>query len=350
MTVPTFLILFVDIRGFTNWSERTEVAPRITEFLGKFEGDLLECFPDETIKTLGDGALIFRALDAERDPSALLSELLEKIKSADAIFDKRCGAFATSAGVGTGLHLGWGVVRGAASYLNPERKDVVGHNVNKAARLCAIARPRGIALDAEDFPEVDQKRFTRQRRKLEGIGPTQVWVTEAIASRSIPREEFEACPEVHVAGVCIREQQGELQVLIARRSPRRQLFPGLIAGCGGQLLRGERFEDGVARHHRAELGLTVTPHADIYCHYVIREPEVHVIPGVRMLCEAKKKPRKPPPDRYAEVKFVSLAEFRTLPEANFIPGLRSESLKLIDQFVRKQKAASKRKSRRAPTK
>jgi hypothetical protein len=53
-----------------------------------------------------------------------------------------------------------------------------------------------------------------------------------------PREIERKLVEVHVAGACIRlspaSEHGEefLQVLVAKRKPSRELYPGLLEGCG----------------------------------------------------------------------------------------------------------------------
>ena len=38
--------------------------------------------------------------------------------------------------------------------------DYIGSNINRASRLCDMARPFGIVIDAEDFSEMKKKIFT----------------------------------------------------------------------------------------------------------------------------------------------------------------------------------------------
>ncbi|MGB7533284.1 MAG: hypothetical protein WA977_09995 [Halobacteriota archaeon] len=76
--------------------------------------------------------------------------------------------------------------------------------------------------------------FVKEVRKLEGIvDDVNVWVTNEIASQFIPREKVRETPEVHVAGLCIKNENDKITALIARRNKDRALFPGLYEGCGG---------------------------------------------------------------------------------------------------------------------
>src|SRR5690242_5247508 len=53
----------------------------------------------------------------------------------------------------TNMMLGWGVTRGHIIKTQVESgTDYLGHHINKAARLCELARPRGVVVDRDDFP------------------------------------------------------------------------------------------------------------------------------------------------------------------------------------------------------
>jgi len=47
------------------------------------------------------------------------------------------------------------------------------------------------------------------------------------ATQFIPREKKRGCPEVHVAGVCVKRENNDISVLIAKRNSDRTLFPDL---------------------------------------------------------------------------------------------------------------------------
>ena len=62
----------------------------------------------------------------------------------------------------------------------------------------------------------------------------------------VDRELYRGTPEVHVAGVCVRRSNdGRTEILVVRRGESRSLYPGMLSGVGGQVLRGESFEEAV---------------------------------------------------------------------------------------------------------
>ena len=188
------IVLFVDIRGFTSWSSDIEAFEHIDEFISSFSETINKVFPDDwSVKMLGDGAMVLKELpEAEGDSdikgkkskhTRLLSQILGKIDKVESLFNKLCQSFSLY-GYRTDLPLGWGLVRGIAKRVNG---DFVGANINKCSRLCHIARPFGIVIDSDDFPEIPKKspyNFLKQVRRLEGIAnEVDVWVTEEIATK-----------------------------------------------------------------------------------------------------------------------------------------------------------------------
>ncbi|HJT76197.1 MAG TPA: NUDIX domain-containing protein [Gemmataceae bacterium] len=327
------LVLFTDIRGFTNWSEANEVFANLTAFVPQFLELVKGHFPGCLVKGLGDGAMIVREIEPDLDAAAVLRETLATMEQMDEGFRVLCRGFADRFGQETDLRLGWGVVRGAVKKI---RNDYVGHNVNKAARLCDQARPWGVVIDRDDFPDVTATRrytFYGQTRRLAGLTrDVNVWVTEEIGSQFITRERLRETPEVHVAGLCIDVSSRKgLLLLLAKRVERRRLFGGLIEGCGGQLARSESFAEGVARHFRLEMGIEVRVLTDIHCFYEIREPNEPLIPGIRFLCErvGDKDPRSV---NHEWVRWVAEKDFRNMPANEFIPGLKDQWIELLDKY------------------
>lgn len=145
------------------------------------------------------------------------------------------------------------------------------------------------------------------------------------------RETYLECPEVHVAGVCVRGAGPDRHVLLCRRSADRALFPGLWEGCGGQLRRGETFAQGVERHYQNELGITVTALAGVCCIYQIDEP---VIPGVRLLCLYQG--GEPTSLNHSEIRWTRLSEVLAMPWEAFVPGLQNQ----IGALTRQEAALS----------
>jgi class 3 adenylate cyclase len=331
------LVLFTDARGFTSWANNPEVFARLDRFSRAFTEALRRAFPEKRyfLKGLGDGAMIVRELKGEVDSAALLRETLPLLAQVEEEFARACVDFAHQIGHRANLNLGWGAVRGPVQRLN-DPVDYVGPNVNKAARLCGIARPFGIVIDRDDFPDAPQSgdlQFFPQSRRLTGIvDEVDVWVTREIATGFLTREKLRTSPEVHIAGQCIdTSKRRGLRILIAKRAPWRRLFRGLYEGCGGQLEASETFMDGVRRHFRLEMNMDVKVLEDIHCFYVIREPEEKLIPGIRFLCE-RVGDEEPHSDNHSEVRWVSEKEFRSIPADQFVPGLKEQVIDLLARY------------------
>jgi class 3 adenylate cyclase/ADP-ribose pyrophosphatase YjhB (NUDIX family) len=334
------LVVFVDIRDFTGWSDTPEVFSNLEIFVGRFNNIIQSKFNDfNLIKELGDGAMMVKELQqVELDPismTSLLSKTLETIRATDEDFAACCKKFQEEVGHETNLHLGWGIVRGKLRKIGT---DYVGSNVNKCARLCDEARPFGVMVDKIDFstlPESSPFHFFSQTRKLSGLQEAQVWVTPEIKEEFLPREKLRERPEVHVAGTCVeRTAKGSIRLLIPRRISRRSLVPGKYEGCGGQLAENETFDEGVARHFRKEMGIEIRVLTGLHCFYVIREPNEPVIPGIRFLCE-QTDDRSPSSIRHTEVKWVSESDFRKIPSDEFVGSLKDEVLMLLQTYKKK---------------
>jgi class 3 adenylate cyclase/ADP-ribose pyrophosphatase YjhB (NUDIX family) len=328
------LVIFVDVRGFTRWSDTPEVFSNLETFISTFQKIIRSRFDKANlIKELGDGAMIVRELgEGDIDPTEILKETLGAIKATNDQFSDFCKRFEKEVGHATSLNLGWGVVRGK---LRRIARDYVGSNVNKGSRLCDSARPHGIVIDYYDFkdiPESSPFHFFMQTRKLSGLQEAVVWVTPEIKDEFLPREKLRERPEVHVAGTCIEQTtKGDVRILIAKRIPQREMYGGKYEGCGGQLAENETFVEGVARHFRKEMGIEVRALCDLHRFYVIRLPNTPVIPGIRFLCE-QIDDRAPTSIRHTEVKWVTETEFRRIPAEEFVGDLRSEVLELLKDY------------------
>ena len=92
--------------------------------------------------------------------------------------------------------------------------------------------------------------------------------------------------EMHVAGACIRETGGRLEMLALHRAPTRTLFPGHWEGIGGQVGPGESLEDAVARHLIDEARLAGNIMGPVATYVIDPGPSsgaAELIPGVRFL-------------------------------------------------------------------
>ena len=330
------IVLFADIRGFTRWSEGIEAFQYIDKFISDFYKILDEHFPGTYLKKLGDGAMIVEQI--ERDVTseslvAILEENLDKIKQVENEFGELCNVFSELRGYSTELRLGWGVVRGVVKTLDRDQ-DFIGANINKCARLCGIARPFGIVIERDDFPNLPQDlqyNFVKQIRKLEGIvDDVNVWATNEISTQLIPREKIRETPEVHVAGLCVKIEDGEPKALIARRNPNRKLFPGVYEGCGGQLAYSESFIEGVKRHFGLEMNIHVDVVESIHKFYEIIESDEPLIPGIKFLCIYKR--GAPKSKNHSEIRWVTEEELKLIHPNEFIPGLKDDFIDFIGTF------------------
>lgn len=336
------LIVFVDIRGFTTWSENTQVFEHSPDFIGDFYDQLLSRFPGHEwfLKTLGDGAVLVRELTTgspDHDFSRDLESILTSIHAVTADFSVKCGVFARTYGQKTNLSLGWGISRGTVNkIMTPSGSpDYLGPDLNKAARLCDIARPFGVVIDSDDFmdkPSVPDFEFHPQERFIKSLsGPVSVWVTREIALAFHPREELREVPEVHVAGFCVKGSGSSRKVLLSRRNKARRIYPGLYEGCGGQLRQGESFSDGVKRHYRTELGLEVEVYGDINRTYEIRTPGSSLIPGIAFLCSYVS--GTPTSNNHDEFVWKTLAEIDSMDEKLFITDVKGEIKEFISRLT-----------------
>jgi len=103
------------------------------------------------------------------------------------------------------------------------------------------------------------------------------------------REERQERLEVHVASVCVRVVKGRPQVLVARRTTERSLFPGKWECGGGMVRRGEGFDAGIQRQIFEEFGLEIerVRVLEVYEIPLPKNRRQPIIPGVRFLCVAK---------------------------------------------------------------
>ena len=188
------LIIFVDIRGFTTWSEKVGNSAFLDVFVEHWYKILgKNFFKSSLIKHLGDGAMIIQEITEKTTAKllkSLIAETMKKINTCSEEFSRLCKKFSEEEGTKIPLILGWGVAKGPIKRING---DYIGADINKCARYCDIARPFGIVIDADDFqrlpalPKNPAMDFSKQTRLLMGIQEeAEVWVTKEIAQQFIP--------------------------------------------------------------------------------------------------------------------------------------------------------------------
>jgi class 3 adenylate cyclase/isopentenyldiphosphate isomerase len=339
MTTTHVITVFLDIRGFTQWSENTKANLYMKDFIGKFYQFIGEEFSGFYQKKLGDGMMLVKEMSSPPNLGMAQQEILDilnKIDSSDKWFSQVCIDFGKDYAFKIDLSLGWGIVRGDVNRVEDEGKlaDYLGADINRAARLCGIARPYGIVIDKNSFYDLPQeisKRFYEEAYRLKGIAePVEVYVTSSIRESLFPREEKKETPEIHVAGSCFKLENDQIKVLLAKRNPDRKLYPGCYEGCGGQLARNETFIEGVKRHYLKEMGIEIEVKQDCHVFHEIHSPEEPLIPGIRFLCEYKS--GNPKSQRHTEIKWCSISELEAMEDSLFPPGFRKQTCDLVNQY------------------
>ena len=146
------------------------------------------------------------------------------------------------------------------------------------------------------------------------------------------------CIEVHAAGICFRETDYDIEVLIARRKESKELYPGKWECGGGQVKMGENFEEAVKRKMKEELGVIVDS-VLVFGTYEIETPQLpqKKIPGIKFICFFKEYVN----GKYPEIKEEAFSEWKwqsinDLSGIDFIPGIKEE-IHIAWEFYSKNK-------------
>jgi class 3 adenylate cyclase len=181
------LVLIYDIRGFTAASRRVS-----THDLGAFATgahrailDLFAAHPPTFVKHLGDGHLLLWETTDPPD-AALVADVVAGAGRARTAF---AAYIAGRAAVGDDLprRVGVGVAYGEVSRAD----DYYGVALNLASRLQNLARPEGLALDAQTFTVAASRdaalrqTLRRARVRLKGLGSTVVWLDRPFSWRRV---------------------------------------------------------------------------------------------------------------------------------------------------------------------
>lgn len=150
----------------------------------------------------------------------------------------------------------------------------------------------------------------------------------------VTREHQRRTVETHVAGICIKEEKNQMYILIARRKNTRKLYPGLYEGCGGQLIQGELFTDGVRRHYKCEMGVSVDVMQDIHRFYYISPENEPTIPGIVFLC--KYRSGEPNSENHTDIRWITIDELKNMSDTLFIPGIKNEITTLTEEYEKKK--------------
>jgi 8-oxo-dGTP pyrophosphatase MutT (NUDIX family) len=157
------------------------------------------------------------------------------------------------------------------------------------------------------------------------------------------RETKQHCIEVHVAGICLRETEYDIEVLIAKRRENKELYPGKWECGSGQVKEGENFEEAIKRKIKEELGVIVE-RVLVFGTYEIKTPQLpqKKIPGIKFVCFLKgyvngKEPQIKE-DAFSDWKWQSI---NNLSGTDFIPGIKDE-INTAWEFYSKNKNLAKK--------
>jgi class 3 adenylate cyclase len=174
-------VLFLDVRGFTNVSERLQ-PPQVLELLNEYFHivvDKVQVHGGSVNKFIGDAAMCIwgapRPLD--RPEYAAVTCALEIQAAARALSDQRRAAGLVSVGIGIGINAGEAVAGnlGAAQRLE---YTVIGDTVNLAQRLESQAREGEILISQTVYDRIASQIEVRPREavRLKGRSrPVALW-------------------------------------------------------------------------------------------------------------------------------------------------------------------------------
>jgi class 3 adenylate cyclase len=168
---PSAIIVFVDIRGFSQWSREIDSHESTLSLIEKFQSIIKNNFKSYYDKPLGDGTMLVKEFPNYTE-TAIRNEIDKICKLAikcENEFHRLTKDIAREYGNPTSMDLGWGITRGMViKQIKDGKTDYLGHNVNKAARLCDLARPKGIVIDREDF--TSEPKSYRTIPECSGLG------------------------------------------------------------------------------------------------------------------------------------------------------------------------------------
>jgi 8-oxo-dGTP diphosphatase len=136
------------------------------------------------------------------------------------------------------------------------------------------------------------------------------------------REEIPHEIEVHVASIIFRKTNGIVEVLIAKRSPKRALYPSKWECGGGQVFAGESFQEALKRQVKEEFNCTITL-VGILGPYEIESPTLpqKKISGIKFACIIESGEPQVASEEHTECRWITLDK---LDDYDFIGTLKED--------------------------
>jgi molybdenum cofactor biosynthesis enzyme MoaA len=278
-------IIFIDIRGFSKAStEVTDFNLLVKKFINDYYESITNNFQNDFIKYMGDGAMIISELT---DISQILERCYNIINDFSSIIKKYVELTNSS------LSLGFGITKGFVQEIeNPLSnkhlvlRDYVNNKINLASRLCYHARPNGIIILNESFPdpipEPYSKSFTstifKKIKGFESKDEIRCWIdNNVIPSETDVTEVLKIDSEFHVTGFCFFDDE----LLLHKRPVGKEIAPLKWAGPGGKINSKMSFEEGLKIKFKEITGLNIKEITLLDTYFI----DDQKIPGIIYYCE-----------------------------------------------------------------
>lgn len=142
------VVLFMDIRGFTAWSERTS-PERVVAMLNRYF---------ETAETLWQDSQVIKVKHTGDEIMAVFPTVADAVKTAlrfEQVIGELLQEYELSAGIG--LHAGE-LVEGLIGSQQVKAYDIIGDTVNTAKRICDQAKGREILISEPVYHAIETDR------------------------------------------------------------------------------------------------------------------------------------------------------------------------------------------------
>jgi len=317
-------VIFVDIRNFTKACEISDVVLAIDDILEGFYLLIEKFFPDSQIKYIGDGAMVL----ANSTDISLIIDSSEKLRRE---FRKLCSDFSKKKGLSKTLNfldLGIGITKGDLIEIDKELnigniilRDYISPKINLASRLCQLARPHGIVIHKESFPNLpDNKEKMFDIIQLKNIpGLEKYPEIRCFAEKHIKLPDNIARInkmniEVHVTGLCFYNNK----LLLCKRGEERDIEATKWAGPGGKILPNKSFEESLKEIFKREVDIEISNLKLIDTYFI----ETHGIPGIVYFCELESGTPRNADGQSVEIKFFSERQINEI-KSELLPSLEA---------------------------
>lgn len=166
-------VLFIDIRGFTEWSER-QAPERVVSMLNQYY--------DVAEKSLTDSGAIQLKYSAD-EVMAFFASLPEALQAALKLHEATAGALGDfGLRAGTGLHYG-PVVEGLFGSSELKRYDIIGDTVNTAKRICSAAAGGELLVSGQALENTGGLVPTLEKRQIFAKGISHPLEVHVVAKK-----------------------------------------------------------------------------------------------------------------------------------------------------------------------